>query len=86
MVAAMRLVASMVLGWWPGQGMGVMSSSTSPSSSATTSSTSMSFIRASLLLPACLHVSVRLEGVVVVIGRVVRGVTSCTVVLPLGLT
>ena len=46
----------------------------------------MSFIRASLLLPACLHVSVRLEGVIVVIGRVVRGMPSGTVVLPLGLT
>ena len=87
MVAAMGLVASMVLGGRPRQGMGVMSSSTSSSFTATTSSaSSMSLIRASLLLPARLHVSVRLKGVVVVIRRVVRGVTSCTVVLPLGLT
>ena len=85
MVASMGLVAGMVLCRRPRQGMGVMPSS-STSSSATSSTSSMPLIRASLLLPACLHVSVRLEGVVVVIGRVVRGVTSCTVVLPLGLT
>ena len=82
MVAAVGLVACMVLCWWPRQGMGVMSST----SSSTTSAASMPFIRASLLLPARLHVSIRLEGVIVVIWWVVGGMPSGTVVLPLGLT
>ena len=84
MVAAVGLVACMVLCWWPRQGMGVMSSTSS--SSSATSSASMPFIRASLLLPARLHVSIRLEGVIVVIWWVVGGMPSGTVVLPLGLT
>ena len=81
MVATMGLMATMVLCWRSGQGMGVM-----PSSSSSTSSTSMSLIRTSLLLPASLHVSVCLKGVIVVVWWVVRGVASCAVVLPLGLT
>ena len=80
MVATMGLMATMVLCWRSGQGMGVMPSSSS------TSSTSMSLIRTSLLLPASLHVSVCLKGVIVVVWWVVRGVASCAVVLPLGLT
>ena len=78
MVATMGLMATMVLCWRSGQGMGVM-----PSSSSSTSSTSMSLIRTSLLLPASLHVSVCLKGVIVVVWWVVA---SCAVVLPLGLT
>ena len=79
MVASMGLVSPMVLCWWPWQGMGVMSSSTS-------SASSMPFIRTPLLLPARFHVSIRLEGVIVVIWWVVGRMSSSTVVFPLGLT
>ena len=54
-------------------------------SSTSSSSSSVSFVRASLLLPACLHVPVGFEGVIVMIRRVVGRVAACTVVLPLGL-
>ena len=86
MVASMGLVARMVLCWRPRQGMGVMPSSSTSSSTSTSSPSSVPLIRASLLLPARLHVSVCLKGVIVVIWRVVGRMSSGTVVLPLGLT
>ena len=66
-VTAMWLVACVVLCWGSRQRVSVMTTSSTSSSSS-----SVSFVRASLLLPACLHVPVGFEGVVVMI-RCVRG-------------
>ena len=76
----MWLVACVVLCWGSRQRVSVVTTSSTSSSSS-----SVSFVRASLLLPACLHVPVGFEGVVVMIRRVVGRVAACTVVLPLGL-